>query len=414
MLSITDIRVEKILKISDDYLCNIDSIRETFETNYLFLHANLENKRQSFSKFLNENNIKGISDITSKHVKVIRTFITQIKRCEVATKIFPQSMLVSLVSQYDYLIGLLIQYIYEINPQLLKDSNSQITYKDLFQFNNLDEIKDKIIKDKIETVLRKSHEEQLIELQKIVGIETLKPKSLWKDFVEITQRRNLLVHSKGCVSEQYIRSCQNAGVLINVSKGDFLDVDYKYFERAYFVFYSLGVMLTQVISRHLLKEENLLGSIDTILNQIIYNTIEEEKYDLSIELSTFATNRNTKHSCRLDEVFFILNYAQAYKWNGDLKKCEEVLSTFDFSAVTPDILIAKYTLEDNIEKVVENMLKIGSGGEIMTKEAYVTWPIFKDMRQIPRFIETYKYIFNEDLPNDLLTENENDIVNEYR
>ena len=57
----------------------------------------------------------------------------------------------------------------------------------------------------------------------------------------------------------------------------------------------MGALLTQVIIRQLLSKENLLGEIDTILTNIIYETLEEEKYDLTIELSEFAI---FKASCR--------------------------------------------------------------------------------------------------------------------
>ena len=103
--------------------------------------------------------------------------------------------------------------IYEVNPKLLQESNSQISYKDLFTYNDIGAIRDKIIQDKVETILRKSHDEQIDDLQKISGVKNLKGVRFWKEFVEITQRRNLFVHCKGCVSEQYIKECQNVGLV---------------------------------------------------------------------------------------------------------------------------------------------------------------------------------------------------------
>jgi hypothetical protein len=142
--------------------------------------------------------------------------------------------------------------------------------------------------------------------------------------------------------------------------------------------------------------------------------LEEEKYDLAIALSEFALEKSTKHSCRLDEVYFVLNYAQAYKWLGKQERCMEILSNFDFSAMTSDILVAKYALEDNIDKVVEHMKKTGNDSNIMTKTAYVSWVIFKSMREKQEFQETYKHIFGEDITLDLLTPEENKVVEEFK
>jgi len=321
-------------------------------------------------------------------------------------------MLVSLVSQYDNLIGQLVRFIYDINPNLLNESNSQISYKELFTYHDIDTIRNNIIQGKIETILRKSHEEQIDDLQKLSGVKNLKGVSFWKEFIEITQRRNLLVHCKGCVSEQYIKECKNVGIALLPSKGEILSVDENYFNRAYFVFYTMGVLLSQVLTRHLLEKEKLVEEIDAVLTNIIYETLEDGEYDLTIELSNFALGKDTEHACRLDEVYFVLNFAQAYKWQGNQQKCNEILSNFDFSAMTPDILVAKFALEDDIQEVVKQMKKVGDDSKIMTKAAYASWVIFKDMRERKEFGETYKEIFKEDLIQNILTPEENKVVQE--
>ena len=259
--------------------------------------------------------------------------------------------------------------------------------------------------------MRKSHEEQIDDLQKLSGVKNLKGVSFWKEFIEITQRRNLFVHCKGRVSDQYIKECERVGVVSLPSKGEELFVDEIYFDKAYSVFYKMGVLLSQVIIRHMLDNKTL-GEIDTILTHIIYELIEEEKYDLAIELSKFALEKSTKHACRLDEVYFVLNYAQAYKWQGNQQKCDEILSAFDFSAMTPDILVAKYALEDDIAHVVECMNKIGDNSKIMNKDAYASWPIFKEMREKVEFRNAYKNVFKEDMNFEILTPEENKMVEE--
>jgi hypothetical protein len=50
----------------------------------------------------------------------------------------------------------------------------------------------------------------------------------------------------------------------------------------------------------------------------------------------------------------------------------------------------------------------------MTKAAYVSWVIFKSMREKQEFKEAYKYIFGEDLTLDLLTPEENKVVEELK
>ena len=105
--------------------------------------------------------------------------------------------------------------------------------------------------------------------------------------------------------------------------------------------------------------------------------------------------------------------AQAYKWKGDQSKCNKVLSDFDFSAMTSDILVAKYALEDDINSVVEHMKKAGNNSKVMTKDAYVSWVIFKSIREMDEFKDAYKEIFGEELITELLTPEENKVVKEF-
>lgn len=413
MENLTDTRVKKIFDIVLDYINCLNSIKETFDSNYYILkEANIAAK-DTLTAFISKFKIstKNISPQQSKKLKPI---IRKVRRAEQSAIIFPQSMLVSIVSQYDYLVGQLVQFIYNVNPNALNESGSQISYKELFAYSSLDAVREQFIQDKVETILRKSHEEQIEDLQKLSGVKDLKGVPFWKEFIEITQRRNLLVHCKGCVSEQYIQKCKEADISPLPRKGDNLTVDEDYFNKAYYVFYVMGVLLSQVITRHLLKKEKVLGEIDAILTHIIYETLEEERYGLTIALSEFALAKSTKHSCRLDEVYFVLNYAQAYKWQGKQEQCDEILSNFDFSAMTSDILVAKYALEDNTDKVVEHMKKVGNDSKIMTKVAYVSWVIFKSMREKQEFKDTYKSIFGEDIASDLLTPEENKVVEELK
>ncbi len=412
MENITDVRIKKISDIVDEYIQCINSIRETLRNSLPLLQKLDIRAKNSLKNFINKYDKEELKNIPPTQIKELKTIIRTAERADLAVTLFPQSMLVSLVSQYDNLIGQLVRFIYDINPNLLNESNSQISYKELFTYHDIDTIRNNIIQGKIETILRKSHEEQIDDLQKLSGVKNLKGVSFWKEFIEITQRRNLLVHCKGCVSEQYIKECKNVGIALLPSKGEILSVDENYFNRAYFVFYTMGVLLSQVLTRHLLEKEKLVEEIDVVLTNIIYETLEDGEYDLTIELSNFALGKDTEHACRLDEVYFVLNFAQAYKWQGNQQKCNEILSNFDFSAMTPDILVAKFALEDDIQEVVKQMKKVGDDSKIMTKAAYASWVIFKDMRERKEFGETYKEIFKEDLIQNILTPEENKVVQE--
>lgn len=412
MEAVKDERIQLMYDIITDYVDSLASIREAFNNDYALLSRATLISNVRLTNFIKGNNINidDYNSIPANKISELKDLLKRLNRVGRASTILPHSFLSSLVAQYDHLIGQLIRFIYRINPKQLCESESKVSYKDLFTINDIDKIRDKIIQDKVEAIIRKSHEDQICDLEKMINNVPLSKVDFWSDFVEITQRRNLLVHCKGRVSAQYIKICKNAGVDNLPKEGDILDVDDKYFNKAFHVLYKMGVMLSQVITRKLFEKDEVLPEIDTILNQVIYGVLEEGDYELAIDLSQFALAPKTKHQNNLDKVYFVLNFAQAYKWLGQQDKCEAELRKFDFSGMCADIMIAKYALEDDIDNVVLSMKNIGTHSSIMTKEAYMSWLIFKEMRKERRFCQTYEEIFGENISAESLTPEESEMV----
>lgn len=402
MKGVSDKRVEYINNIIQEYITAICCINDSFLEIRTILAQKKSIAIKSMDSFIS--NIKHTDN--DDFIEILRNKPSYIKRFKIINKdiirskqafnILPQSLFISIVSQFDVLIAQLIKFIYLYSENKLLESDNQISFREVLLLGDIDKIKEKFINDKIDSALRTSHSEQIKTLSKLIGDVSLDKVDFWSDFIEMTQRRNLFVHSKGAVSSQYISECKKAGKNVDVQIGEILIVDEQYFDYAFNVFFCMGVMLSQVISRVLLGE-SLLGEIDCILNNIIYETICEGKYDIAIRLSRFATDKNTKHSNKLDEKYFILNYAQAYKWMGNNEKCKEIITQYDFSETKEDILVAKYALEDDLDNVIKSMNIIGCQSEIMNEEAYATWEIFKEMRMEDCFQKTFEKIFQKPL-----------------
>lgn len=400
MNSITDKKVEHLDSITKEYITAICCIKDSFSDINTVLSQKKNNANKSLDSFVSNLKLTNKDDFINKlkskpsYVRRYKSLNKDIERSEQALRILPQSLFISIVSQFDVLIAQLIKFIYLYSENKLIESDCQISFREVIQIGDIEKIKEKFINDKIDSTLRDSHSSQIKALSKLIGNVPLEDVDFWSDFIEMTQRRNLFVHSKGVVSSQYITECQKNGKTNVPLIGTVLSVDEEYFSHAFYVFFCMGVMLSQVISRVLLGEQ-LLGEIDCVLNNVIYETICEEKYDIAIKLSEFATEKSTKHINKLDEKYFILNYAQAYKWKGNFEKCKDILGKYDFSETKEDVLVAKYALEDDLENVINSMKAIGNKSDIMTEEAYATWEIFKEMRTHEEFKDTFEHIFKK-------------------
>ena len=65
-----------------------------------------------------------------------------------------------------------------------------------------------MIDNTIDKLLRESHTEQINWLEKALCVDTLKKFDGWADYIELTERRNLFVHSNGVVDSQYLTECK--------------------------------------------------------------------------------------------------------------------------------------------------------------------------------------------------------------
>ena len=76
----------------------------------------------------------------------------------------------------------------------------------------------------------------------------------------------------------------------------------------------------------------------------------------------------------------VVNRAQAYKWMGDDAKCAEITNGEDWSASGDAFQLADAVLRDDVERAVQIMKRLGDTHELMIKQAYREWPLFRKMR----------------------------------
>ena len=397
-----------LLEIEDNlsrFLENISCLRETYEdTERTLLNQNsgAEKKFNELIKNFPIDEETGDMEIPVRHYREFQKRERHRMRTERALSLVPQSYLVSLVSLYDQFYAGLIKLIYRIDPDKLKENKKPFTYKDLCEYQNVQEVKVVIVDETIEDRLRDSHVKQFEWLAGAMDLNTLKGFKEWPDFVELTERRNLFVHSDGVVSQQYINVCKSEKAYKgDIKKGSQLKVDKEYFEKAFKTLYVVGIKLTQMLCHTVYDKQypNEYADMDKLLINNIYELIAEELYDVAISVSEFAHDDHfmkDKHNGH-DKCFILLNYAQAYKWNGQDDECQKLLAATDCTTWKDELLIPKLTLEGKFDQVYAKMRTVGRGSDILTAENYRQWPIFKEIRKEDAFVALFKEIFDEDL-----------------
>ena len=324
----------------------------------------------------------------------------RLNRADIAKKIIPRNFIVSIVSQYDAFLGDLVRIIYDINPNLIRSSEKELNPSDLFNFDSIEDLKLHIVDKEVDSLLREEHLEQLKVLEKRISKVTknefhlTKNLPVLKEFVELTQRRNLFVHTNGLVTRQYLdinhkwkfKGCES-------SLNDELRAQPEYCENSYRILFEMSVKLTHVLWRKFLPKDR--DRADKHLNQIIYDLLVDSEYNLAVIISDFCTNSIKKFSSEQLRKFIVINKAIACKLLDKKDMCNSIIENEDWS-IGNEFKLAKLVLQDKFEDAKRLMIKIGPEDDLLDKNAYNNWPLFKVFRKTKEFQTAYFELFDEE------------------
>ena len=308
-------------------------------------------------------------------------------------EIIEQSLFVKLFSEYDFFFGVCLRELYRRRPDLLASLSKQISFDELIKFESIESIKNSVLDAEIDSIRRESYVEQFAILNKKFGLPLTKFQE-WPDFVESAQRRNLLVHCGGHVSEQYLQVCDAAGYKFESRPkvGDRLNIGQKYFEKSAGLVARVGFMITHTLWRKVLPSECEQANED--MNDQIYRLLCAKRWITAAELGTFSLSDPMLNGASdIQKRIRLINTAIALK---NLKRTDEmnkILSSVDWSASVRDFRLAVSILKDQTEDAISTMKQIGKRGELVHEIAYHQWPLFNAFREEPLFHKAYEEIF---------------------
>jgi hypothetical protein len=333
--------------------------------------------------------------VSNTHAREWKRKMRRLEHFELSKSLLPRSLLVSLISQYDAYLGRLIRTIFIRKPEILNGSDKKISFESLSQFLSIDAAREYILEKEVESILRSSHSDQFKWMERTFDVPLTKGLESWPEFVEITERRNLFVHTDGIVSSQYISVCKLQGCTIEEStkEGARLGVPEKYFEAAHQCIYEIGVKLGQVLWRKLFPDERI--DADNNFARLTYDLIDHGKYEIAIKLLDFGCTEFKKFSSEANQLSLTVNRAQAYKWSGDEERCKKIMRAVDWSAKGDQFKLADAVLSNDWDRAGKVMKRIGKDGPVERTD-YRDWPLFQAFRKHEIFLTTYLYIFGED------------------
>lgn len=328
--------------------------------------------------------------------------------------ILESGFILSAFSSYDALVGDLLTAIYGKKPELFQEIEDEYTVQELLEYETIEDLKEIVLQDRIESFRRKSYIDQFKSLESSFGLK-LRDFELWEDFVECSQRRNLFTHCDGKVSQQYLDICNKVGFEFDEKPeiGDKLGVGARYFHDAIITILITGTMLAQTLWRKIFPTE--IGLADENLNDVLFEILKRKHWDLALLLGDFALNL-PEWSSPLQKRLSIINYGIALKRKDNIDELNEVLGSLDWTDTALDFEMAWAILKEDFEKALILMKSIGKEGKYVIEESYFNWPLFTKFVQVEGFSKTFKgiygYEFSTDLKNVPDQEEASDVVKE--
>lgn len=385
----------------DEFIRHIDSLAESLPDTRRILFRAAKDSRERLLKFEQERGaVTVVGDkrtvrMPADHIRQWRKHQRHFVKTHEARELVARSMHVAMISQYDAYLGRLLRSLFLSRPELLNGSERSFTFSQISAYTSLDDLREHIVEKEVESVLRSSHVDQIRWMENRFDVPLTKGLSIWKSFVELTERRNLFVHTDGKVSAQYLVACREAGVQLpeGTVLGTTLFAPPDYSEQCHTCLFELGVKLGHVLWRKLLPAQR--EQADGSLNETLYDLLDHGKFGLAKTIGDFACETLKAHANERMKLAFLVNRAQAYKWSGDETKARTILQEVDWSAKSHVFQLADAVLKDEWSRALDIMVAIGPAS-YPGKVGYREWPLFKKFREADGFTETYRKIFGED------------------
>jgi len=116
-----------------------------------------------------------------------------------------------------------------------------------------------------------------------------------------------------------------------------------------------------------------------------------------LKILAFALKPPMKFQEARNRLICTINLAQAYKWSGGDKTCREIISSEDWSATSADFNLSVAVLNDNYKEAANIMKQIGPSSDEVSRQDYDSWPVFREFRKSPAFLDAYRAIFGTEM-----------------
>ena len=391
---------QDLLNAHSNFITHLDCITETFGTILPILESKDKERRDRINELTSILKKGADSGTEFPALSSLTELLAHLRKLRQSEKMFRENTITSIISRFDEFVINLLKAAYKANPSWLKNPEKKLSYKELLELESLEQLKSEIIAKEIDGLMRDSHYTQVTFLdgRLKLGIQDGFPG--WKNFLEITERRNLAVHTGGIVSSVYLENCKKWQIAIapDLKEGDSISVTNEYISASVDCLYELSLRLCQAGVRRLFPDS--LKSADSTINIQGVALLDSEQWELAARVFEFALGIPQDLRSRDEmEYYFHINLCIALKFGG--KDFQKRLHSVNWKPLHPKYHFAVAVLEDRFDDAAK-LMSTEAVREEVSEGALKEWPLLRSFRNTEQFQRSFKDIFGKEYAQQLI------------
>lgn len=318
-----------------------------------------------------------------------------IEETDEIVKIITYSMIVSLVSAFDYFVLSLLEKVSNSKIGVAKFQQTKISYEEIESCSNFESVKKYYTKKYLDELFRKNHDDIFEEIKNKFHIEDIKNFDEYKQLLYITEIRNLIVHNDGFKSIQLknnITKYELQGIKIKFSfdKKCRLDLSVDSILKVLDVFQIIALKIhNKFIVQFFNSDEGIIDKSSRFLTDVCLQRYNQKHPEIGLEI--FDTL--LKNAQKLDDKYlYVINKAMCMKALGD-KGYEELINSLPWDKADNRYILAKYLLLEDLDKAMD-CIKLEDKEEMDL--AFRQWPLCKKLVKTSNFKKYYLETYGEE------------------
>lgn len=303
---------------------------------------------------------------------------TSLKKSVKRDEFLYQNSLLNLIGIGEWFLSQILRLYFSKFPDAVGVDEKFFSLKNLQEIGSIEDARKCLIDSKIENIMRGNFEDWMKFFKEHMKLSMGYLKDEEKKLKEVFQRRNLLVHNGGAVNAIYFAKVPlelREGLVI----GEKIRVDKTYLSNAIDAFEKNFILIGSELWKKLEPENEKRSKL---LKKFSFEHLVNERWSVAESLSFFV--KEDKRTPEINQLYGLMNYWQAIKWQDRYESIRKDVESFDCSAKDELFQLFHLALTDKDQEFFIFLQKILEAGKLKYNELD-TWPIFREVRKCEKY-----------------------------